>query len=108
MISFTVPEKLKRRLKKKGESLIVVGDSSTIRVHIHALDPGAIIHLATSLGTVHQVSIQNMDEQHEGFVEMQKERMVVADMIVVAVVSGDGLSDVFTSLGAVVFPAAAP
>ena len=45
-----------------------------------------------------------MDEQHEGFVEMQKERMVVADIVVVAVVSGDGLADVFTSLGAVVVP----
>lgn len=98
------PEKLRRRLKKKGESLIVVGDQSTIRVHVHTLDPGGIIHLATSLGTVHQVSIQNMDEQHEGFVEMQKERMVVADIVVVAVVSGDGLADVFTSLGAVVVP----
>ena len=96
--------KLRRRLKKKGESLIVVGDQSTIRVHVHTLDPGGIIHLATSLGTVHQVSIQNMDEQHEGFVEMQKERMVVADIVVVAVVSGDGLADVFTSLGAVVVP----
>jgi len=98
------PEKLRRKLKKKGESLIVVGDQSTIRVHIHTLDPGGIIHLATSLGTVHQVSIQNMDEQHEGFVEMQKERMVTADIVVVAVVSGDGLADVFTSLGAVVVP----
>ena len=98
------PEKLGRKLKKKGESLIVVGDQSTIRVHVHTLDPGGIIHLATSLGTVHQVSIQNMDEQHEGFVEMQKERMVVADIAVVAVVSGDGLADVFTSLGAVVVP----
>jgi len=98
------PEKLRRKLKKKGESLIVVGDQSTIRVHIHTLDPGGIIHLATSLGTVHQVSIQNMDEQHEGFVEMQKERMVTDDIVVVAVVSGDGLADVFTSLGAVVVP----
>ncbi len=98
------PEKFRGKLKKKGESLIVVGDQSTIRVHVHTLDPGGIIHLATSLGTVHQVSIQNMDEQHEGFVEMQKERMVVADIVVVAVVSGDGLADVFTSLGAVVVP----
>ena len=98
------PEKLKRKLKKKGESLIVVGDQSTIRVHVHTLDPGGIIRLATSLGTVHQVSIQNMDEQHEGFVEMQKEHAVVADIAVVAVVSGDGLADVFTSLGAVVVP----
>jgi DAK2 domain fusion protein YloV len=98
------PDKLKKRLKRKGESLIVVGDQSVIRVHIHTLDPGDIIHLATSLGTVHQVSIQNMDEQHEEFVEMQKDRAVVAGTVVVAVVSGDGLADVFSSLGARVVP----
>ena len=100
------PEKLKAKLKKKGESLIVVGDQSTIRVHIHTLDPGNIIHMATSLGTVHQVSIQNMDEQHEEFVEMHKDEEPdeVADTVVAAVVSGDGLADVFSSLGAVVVP----
>ena len=101
------PEKLKAKLKKKGESLIVVGDQSTIRVHIHTLDPGNIIHMATSLGTVHQVSIQNMDEQHEEFVEMHKEEKEpaeVADTVVAAVVSGDGLAGVFSSLGAVVVP----
>jgi len=77
----------------------VVGDDSTIRVHIHTLDPGEIIHHATSLGTVHQVSIRNMDEQHQGFLKMQRKKMPAADIGIVAVVSGDGLADVFISLG---------
>jgi len=93
------PDKLRLRLKKKGQSLIVVGDESTVRVHIHTLDPGNVIHYATSLGTMHQVSIRNMDEQHQDFLEMQKERTPAAQIATVAVVSGDGLSDVFTSLG---------
>ncbi|MBA7481795.1 hypothetical protein ES707_17272 [subsurface metagenome] len=94
------PDKLRVKLEKKGESLIVVGDESTARIHIHTLDPGKVIHYATSLGTLHQVSIRNMDEQHEGYLEMQKERMPTVDMATIAVVSGDGLSDVFRSLGA--------
>ena len=93
------PDKLKKKLEKKGQSLIVVGDDSTIRVHIHTLDPGEIIHHVTSLGTVHQVSIRNMDEQHQDFLKIQKEKAPAADIGIVAVVSGDGLSDVFTSLG---------
>ena len=93
------PAKLRARLEKKGQSLIVVGDESTVRVHIHTLDPGNIIHYGASLGTMHQVSIRNMDEQHQDFLEMQKERMPAVDMAIVAVVSGDGLTDVFTSLG---------
>jgi len=93
------PEKLRARLKKKGESLIVVGDDTAVKVHIHTLDPGGIIRQVTSLGTVHQVSIRNMDEQHQDFLEMQRERLPIAGLAIVAVVSGDGLSDVLTSLG---------
>ncbi len=93
------PEKLKTRLVKKGESLIVVGDETTIRVHIHTLDPGNIIHLATGLGTIHQVSIRNMDEQHRDFVAAQKERTTATDVATIAVVAGEGLEEVFTSLG---------
>jgi len=93
------PDKIIRRLNKKGQSLIVVGDESTVRVHIHTDEPGNIIRYATSLGTMHQVSIRNMDEQYEGFLEMQKERMPEVDMAIIAVVPGDGLADVFRSLG---------
>jgi len=93
------PDKMRTRLKKKGKSLMVVGDETTVRVHIHTLDPGNVIRYATSLGTMHQVSVRNMDEQHEDFLQMQRERAPEVDIATVAVVSGDGLADVFTSLG---------
>ncbi len=94
------PDDIRKRLEKKGESLIVVGDDSTVRIHIHTMEPGDIVHFATKLGTMHQVSIRNMDEQHQDFLEMQKERMPTADAAVIAVAAGDGLTDVFGSLGA--------
>jgi len=94
------PDKIRAKLDKKGESLIVVGDESTARVHIHTLDPGGVIHYAASLGTMHQVSIRNMDEQHEDYLAMQKERMPEVEMAIVAVAAGDGLTEVFRSLGA--------
>jgi len=93
------PDKVRDKLDKKGESLIVVGDESTVRVHIHTLDPGNVLHYAASLGTMHQVSIRNMDEQHQDYLEMQKDRIPAGDIAIIAVVSGDGLADVFTSLG---------
>jgi len=93
------PDKIRLRLDKKGQSLIVVGDESTVRVHIHTLNPGNVIHYVTSLGTMQKVSIRNMDEQLRDFVEMQKERLPAVEMAIIAVVSGDGLADVFRSLG---------
>jgi len=93
-------DKLRLKLEKKGLSLIVVGDDSTIRVHIHALDPGKILHYVAPLGTLHEISIRNMDEQYQAFLEMQKEGIPAADIAIIAVVSGDGLTEVFRSLGA--------
>jgi uncharacterized protein len=93
------PDAIRTRLQRKGQSLITVGDNRTVRVHIHTLDPGNVIRYATSLGTMHQVSIRNMDEQHQDFLQMQKERMPEVDIATVAVVAGDGLSEVFASLG---------
>lgn len=96
------PDDIRKRLEKKGESLIVVGDDSAVRIHIHTLDPGNVVRYATKLGTMHQVSIRNMDEQHIDYLEMQKDRVPAGDAAIVAVVSGDGLADVFTSLGATI------
>jgi DAK2 domain fusion protein YloV len=93
------PDKLRKKLNNKGESLIVVGNDTTIRIHIHTLDPGNVVHYVTSLGTMHSVSIRNMDEQHQDFLEMQKKRAPATGMAIVAVVPGDKLSDVFSSLG---------
>ncbi len=94
-----VPDKIRKRLNKKGESLIVVGDESTIRIHIHTVEPGDVVNYATSLGTLHQVSMRNMDEQHQDFLEMQKDRGMVADTGIVAIASGEGLAEVLQSLG---------
>ncbi len=92
-------DKMRKKLEKKGESLIVVGDDATARVHIHTLEPGDVISYASSLGTLHQVSIRNMDEQHHDYLEIQKDRGPAVDTAIVAVVAGEGLADVFTSLG---------
>jgi DAK2 domain fusion protein YloV len=94
------PEIIRKRLEKKGESLIVVGDEGAVRIHIHTLDPGNILQMVTKLGTLHQVSIRNMDEQHQDFLEMQKDRMPTTDTAVIAVAAGEGLTEVFGSLGA--------
>ena len=94
------PDKLRKRLEKRGQSVIVVGDNSAIRVHIHTLDPGDVMSFVTPMGTLHDINIRNMDEQYRDFLEMQKERMPAVDTAIVAVVAGAGLSNVFTSLGA--------
>ncbi len=96
------PDKLRMKLKRKGQSLVVAGDESTIRIHIHTYEPGKILNYVGSLGTMHEISIRNMDEQHQDFLEMQREKAPAVDIAIIAVVSGGGLTEVFKSLGAVV------
>ncbi len=92
-------DKISAKLNKRGESLVVVGDDKTIRIHIHTIDPGWVISYLTTLGTLDNVHIQNMDEQHEDFIEMQKEKSPAGDVSVVSVVAGEGFAEVFSSLG---------
>ncbi|TSA54489.1 MAG: DAK2 domain-containing protein [Dehalococcoidia bacterium] len=96
------PEKIRRKLEDRGQSLVVAGDETAVRVHIHSFDPGGILAYATSLGTLHQIQIQNMDDQHVGFKEMQRQKALLTDMAVVAVAFGEGMIRLYESLGAVV------
>jgi DAK2 domain fusion protein YloV len=94
------PDKIRMKLEDKGQCLIVVGDEHLIHLHIHTFDPGAVVRYATSLGTLHQIKVQNMDDQHKEFMEMTKAQAPAVEIATIAVVSGDGLAEVFRSLGA--------
>ncbi|MBE9469712.1 MAG: DAK2 domain-containing protein [Chloroflexi bacterium] len=97
-------KKIKRALKKKGQSIVVTGDDSTVRVHIHSLKPGEVLKYATRLGTLHHIEINNMDDQYAEFIKLQKERLPAVDVAIVAVALGDGFLKLFNSLGTAVVP----
>ncbi len=91
-----------KKLRNKGQSVIVAGNSSMLKIHIHSLNPGEILDYATHLGTLHQVKIDNMDDQYAEFIKAQKERAPKIGTAIVVVTSGDGLFEVFNSLGATI------
>ena len=89
-----------------GDSTLVVGDSKTIKVHVHVLDPGQPISYAVSVGRITDVVVENMREQYEEFTRTQQAVMAAppfeikaGDIAVVAVIAGDGFRHVFKSLG---------
>lgn len=99
-------ERLSRKLQGKGQSLVVSADSSSnvsmVRVHIHTFKPGEIIDFASRLGTLHQIEIHNMDDQYEEFIKLQRSKLPQVDTAIVTIASGDGMFDVFSSLGATI------
>jgi len=95
-------DKIEKDLKKKGQSLIITGDDTLVRVHIHSLEPGEILRYATKLGKLHEIAINNMDDQYAEFIKMQKERMPSADIAMVTVATGDGFFELLNSLGNII------
>ena len=99
---------IRGRLESEGQCLIVVGDEHLAHIHIHTLDPGSVLHYATSLGTLHELKIENMDDQHKRFLETTKGESPATDIATVAVVSGKGLTEVFQTLGVTTIVAGGP
>jgi len=99
-------EKIRNKLERRGQSLVVSADSdekaSVVRVHLHTFKPGEILDYATKLGTLHQIEIHNMDDQYEEFIKEQRSRLPHVEVAIVTIASGDGLFDVFNSLGATI------
>jgi len=93
---------IREKITAMGECPLVVGDPSTVKVHVHVPDPGVPISYAAALGSLRDVVVEDMQAQYQDFIA---ERDVAASsddeakIDVVAVVMGDGLARVFQSLG---------
>ena len=88
-----------------ADCVLVVGDGTVAKVHVHTLQPDQIIRIGTSAGRISDVVVEDLDAmsaEHEattGIAVASPARETVA-LAVVAVVPGDGLSRVAASLGA--------
>ncbi len=94
---------LERELEPLGDSLLVVGDSTALKVHVHTDDPGAALVIGTARGWLEGIEIANMHRQTEA--REQRLLHVVPDTLpdaseVVAVVAGTGNRRLYESLGA--------
>lgn len=117
-------EAFRKALSVNGDSIIVISDDETIKVHVHSKTPGEVLNLALQYGEITQIHILNMREQHRDlltagmdiapmpdvFADIPKEESSVQAPAVppaddmapygfIAVSSGEGISDIFRSLG---------
>ena len=91
---------MRERMQSLATSTVVIGEDTLIKVHVHTTDPGPILSYAVNLGTLSQVSIVNMDEQHQEFMAARRREQPVQPVRVLAIASGQGLLDVFLDSGA--------
>ena len=97
--------KLRAFLESIGDCVVVVDDDSIIKVHVHTEHPGKALEEGILYGSLINLKIENMKEQHKGAAakaEMQKKLAPaepVKDFGFVSVTSGAGLEDLFKDLG---------
>ncbi|OIJ17793.1 hypothetical protein BKP45_19720 [Anaerobacillus alkalidiazotrophicus] len=97
-------------LSNHGDSLLVVSDDDLLKIHIHAEQPGEVITQAQRFGSLINVKIENMREQHTHLLEETKavyeEEPIAstsetkAEFGIITVAMGEGIAKMFKSLGA--------
>lgn len=97
-------------LASRGNSIVVVHDEDIVKVHIHTLTPGTVLNYAQQFGEFLKLKIENMTEQHHALetgqpVEVHEdlvqepEQKPRSKYAIIAVSSGDGISNFFNEIG---------
>ncbi|MGK2956251.1 MAG: DAK2 domain-containing protein [Solirubrobacterales bacterium] len=93
-----VPREFVDGLETLGDSVLVVGDGTTLKVHVHTDDPESAMAIFAGAGAVTNLDVADMRIQ----VAEREARMASHLTGVVAVGSGAGLESLFTEMGAMV------
>ena len=83
-------------LEEIGDSVLVVGDEATLKVHVHTDEPEVAVAVFEEAGDVQRLDVADMREQ----IAAREARLRPAATGAVAVASGDGLKTLFEGLGA--------
>jgi len=93
-------------LEDIGDSVLVVGDAMTLRVHVHTDDPERAVAVFGRAGTVERLDVADMHEQQEQRAARlatgasRQAAVAVVRCGVVAVAAGPGLRGLYEQLGA--------
>ena len=95
--------RLRKRLEKIGDCVLVISDLSVVKVHVHTNDPGKAMQYALELGELDAIKVDNMFEEAR---EREAKRQAAAeaeaaklkDYGVVAVALGEGIDRIFQDL----------
>lgn len=94
----------RNHLNEIGDSLLVVADDEIIKVHVHTERPGEVMNYGQKFGSLMKIKVDNMRLQHETILEHEKETPAApAKKIpygIIAIAAGEGVQNLFKSLGA--------
>lgn len=106
-------EEFKSYLESLGDSIVVVSDENIVKVHVHTNDPGLAIQKALTYGSLTNMKIDNMREEHNEKVireaekaeadkkakEQIKKEAPRKEVGFISVSIGEGINEIFKGLG---------
>ena len=87
-------------LEQIGNSIVAFVDEDIVKVHVHTFEPGKVINYCQQFGEYVTFKMENMSVQHsETNFEAPVEEAEFKETTIVAVSSGDGISELFKTMG---------
>lgn len=91
-----------------GDSLLVINDEEIVKVHVHTEKPGNVFNYGQQYGELIKLKVENMREQHREVVKKEQNNQPVpqsdenetVETAVIAISMGNGVSELFKSMGA--------
>ncbi len=91
-----------------GDSLLVINDDEIVKVHVHTETPGDVFNYGQQYGELIKLKVENMREQHREVVKKEESsqrnavnsKTETVDTAVITISMGDGISELFKSMGA--------
>ncbi|GCD83390.1 kinase [Parageobacillus thermoglucosidasius] len=100
-------EVFRQDLSRFGDSLLVIADDELVKVHIHSEQPGEVLTYGQRYGSLINIKIENMREQHANIVNEERRDAGSAANAkqkekygIVTVAMGAGVAELLKSIGA--------
>ena len=90
--------RLRKRLERIGDCVLVVGDLEVVKVHVHTNEPGKALQMALELGELDYIKIDNMLEEFRERLAKRPPEPELKEFGMVSVALGSGLTEIFRDM----------
>ncbi|CXR70502.1 fatty acid kinase catalytic subunit FakA [Staphylococcus aureus] len=97
-------QEFRQDMSQFGDSLLVINDEEIVKVHVHTEHPGKVFNYGQQYGELIKLKVKNMREQHREVIRKEqhtaKPKMETVETAIITISMGEGISEIFKSMGA--------
>ncbi|MBX8447223.1 fatty acid kinase catalytic subunit FakA [Staphylococcus aureus] len=97
-------QEFRQDMSQFGDSLLVINDEEIVKVHVHTEYPGKVFNYGQQYGELIKLKVENMREQHREVIRKEqhtaKPKMETVETAIITISMGEGISQIFKSMGA--------